>query len=186
MGERERIAIFIDGGNFYHRLKEASLPAGTRFSYLRPVAFLRRDRTVVAKRYYIGIVRNHDHTDRSQRLVEQQQRSLSKLEGEGFGVERGRIEYDHKIREMGVDVKIAVDLLLGAVDDRYRTAVLVSSDTDLIPVIKLHLERGKRVEYVGFSRKPSLGLVAESTETILLRPEDLASLSVVDRETKVA
>jgi uncharacterized LabA/DUF88 family protein len=170
---KERVAIYIDGGNFYRRLHETGIPRGARFDYSALVHFLTRGRALVTKRYYIGIVRNHDHSAKSQQLVDGQQNFLSKLEAEGFVIERGRIVYDHKIREKGVDVKIAVDLIVGATEDLYDTAIVVSSDTDLIPAIRHVVSKGKKVEYAGFSARPSLGMTRESSLTILLLPEDI-------------
>jgi uncharacterized LabA/DUF88 family protein len=57
-----------------------------------------------------------------------------------------------------VDVKIAVDLLTSAYEDSYDTAILLSSDTDLIPAIQKVRVLGKAVEYIGFAHRPSLGL----------------------------
>ena len=61
------------------------------------------------------------------------------------------IEY-RRSREKGIDVKMAVELIAGAIDNKYDTAIIVSSDTDLIPAIDWVRKRlKKRVEYVGFS-----------------------------------
>lgn len=106
-------------------------------------------------------------------MVESQQKLLSGLENNGYEVKRGRIVYDNKIREKGVDVQIAIDLVIGAVEDSYDTAIIVSSDTDLIPAIKYVRLKGKRVEYVGFSSTPSLGMIKESDDRILLLKEQL-------------
>ncbi|MGH8930014.1 MAG: NYN domain-containing protein [Egibacteraceae bacterium] len=38
-------------------------------------------------------------------------------------------------REKGIDVQIAVDLVMGAVNDAYDCAVVFSADTDLIPAL---------------------------------------------------
>ncbi len=137
------------------------------------INFLLRKRTLVSKAYYIGVVRNHDQTEQSQRMVEDQQKFLAKLEAEGFGIKRGRIVYDHKIREKGVDVQLAIDLVIGAAENQYDTAIVVSSDTDLIPAIRYVRSKGKQVEYVGFSTHPSLGMAKESSLSILLLPEDI-------------
>ena len=168
-----RVALFIDGGNLYQRLRDAGVPKRTRFDYSALVTLLLRNRRLISKTYYVGIVRNHDHTTKSQAMVEGQQKFLGKLEAEGFTIKRGRIVYDHKIREKGVDVQIAIDLIVGAIEDQYDVAMVVSSDTDLIPAIRYVRGRGKVVEYVGFSAKPSLGMARESTMSILLLPEDL-------------
>lgn len=169
-----RVAIYIDGSNFYNRLRDAGISKGIRFDLSALSTFLLRGRQLVSKRYYVGIVRNHDHTEKSQRLVMEQQKFLSGLETERFVVNRGRIVYDHKIREKGVDVKLAVDLVIGAADDLYDVAVVVSSDTDLIPAIQyVRRYKNKQVEYVGFAAKPSLGMARESSLSVLLLPEDL-------------
>jgi uncharacterized LabA/DUF88 family protein len=58
----------------------------------------------------------------------------------------GRPVYEEK----GVDVALAVDMLTGAFEDRYDTAVLVSSVGDFKPAVEAVRRYGKRVEYVFF------------------------------------
>lgn len=81
--------------------------------------------------------------------------------------------YDNKIREKGVDVQIAIDLVIGVAENSYDTAIVVSSDTDLIPAIKYVRSKGKIVEYVGFPHAPSFGMIKESDYRILLLKEQL-------------
>ena len=137
----------------------------------------------VSKRYYIGSVRNHDNSEKSEQMVVSQQKFLGGLEHEDFSIKRGRIVYDHKIREKGVDVKLAVDLIVGAVDNLYDTAIVVSSDTDLLPAIRYVQFKGKKVEYVGFAKEPSLGMANECDLAVLLLPEDIQKLTVVEQGT---
>ena len=95
--------------------------------------------------------------------------------------------YDHKIREKGVDVQIAIDLIVDAIEDRYDTAMVASSDTDLIPAIRYVRGKGKVVEYVGFSTHPSLGMTKESSLSILMLPEDIQRFADGgEAETRVA
>lgn len=82
-----------------------------------------------------------------------------------------------KIREKGTDVKIAVDLVVGAFENKYDTAILVSSDTDLIPAIRYLRHKKKKLEYVGFSHTPSFGMQKNADLSILLRPEDVEKFS---------
>src|SRR3989344_3516256 len=136
---KEKVAVYIDGSNFYHYLKdeEISFPKGVKFDFKAFVDFLVNNRNCISKRYYTGIFRNVNHSPKSQDLVRGQQKFLSEIEKDGFVVKRGRIMYDSgKTREKGTDVKIAIDLIIGAVDNLYDTAILVSSDTDLVPAIK--------------------------------------------------
>jgi len=109
-------------------------------------------------------------------MVESQQKFLTGLESNGYEIKRGRIVYDNEIREKGVDVQIAIDLVIGAVEDSYDVAIVVSSDTDLIPAIKYVRSKGKTVEYVGFSNTPSLGMIKESDDRILLLKEQVEAL----------
>jgi uncharacterized LabA/DUF88 family protein len=55
------------------------------------------------------------------------------------------IEWD-KGEEKGIDVLLALGLVLGAIRDEYDVAVVVSGDTDLVPAIDATLDVGKRVE----------------------------------------
>lgn len=68
-------------------------------------------------------------------------------------IKKGITEIEHKrSREKGIDVKLAVDLMAGSIDGKYDTAIVVSSDTDLVPAIDWVRKRyKKRVEYIGFS-----------------------------------
>jgi uncharacterized protein (TIGR00288 family) len=76
-------------------------------------------------------------------------------------------------QEKGVDVQIAVDLLVAAYENIADRIILISSDTDLIPAIRKAQTMGKIVEYIGFSHKKSIALVAECRESRLLNIDDL-------------
>jgi uncharacterized LabA/DUF88 family protein len=176
MFKREKVVVYIDGGNTYRRLKESGVPEkDMMFDYSNFVQYLIGNRQLVSKRYYIGVVKNADNTEKGEKMVKSQQKFLSGLETENFDIKRGRIMYDnHSVREKGVDVKLAVDLVVGASDDLYDTAIIISSDTDLIPAIKYIIKaKNKKVEYVGFSNNPSFGLLKESTERRLFSKTDL-------------
>jgi uncharacterized LabA/DUF88 family protein len=178
----ERACIYIDGSNFYGYLKdkEVSFPKGTGFDFGAFADFLTSGRTCISKRYYTGVFRNVDGSTRSAQLVKGQQKFFAKLERhDGFVVKRGKILYDSgRVREKGTDVKIATDLIVGAVDDIYDTAILVSSDTDLIPAIQYVRYRKKKLEYVGFSHAPSLGIQKYASLTRLLLSSDIERFKV--------
>ena len=102
-----------------------------------------------------------------------QQKLISNLQKSGFKIGFGHMLKTDRYHEKGVDVLMAVDLLIGAYEDLFDTAILVTSDTDLIPAIDKVRERGKKIEYVGFSHKPSYALIAHSDIRRLLLKEDL-------------
>lgn len=176
--KNERIAIYIDGSNTYNKLKSFGLPEeGKRFDFSAFVSHIVGKRELISKRYYVGIVRNHDNSDKGEVLARKQQQFLETLRSAGFEIKPGKIMYDSgRIREKGVDVKLAVDLVIGASDNLYDTAVVVSSDTDLIPAIKYVLNgKKKKVEYIGFAGAPSLGMIKECSTQRLFAKEDLIS-----------
>jgi len=176
MFNNKRVAVYIDGSNFYHYLKdkEISFPRGVKFNFRAFVDFLIGGRKCVSKRYYTGIFRNVDNSQKSLELVKGQQKFLAGLEKDGFIIKRGRIMYDSgRTREKGTDVKIAADLIIGAIDNLYDTAILVSSDTDLIPAIEYTKYRKKNLEYVGFSHAPSFGIQKCANFSRLLLPSDI-------------
>ena len=108
-------------------------------------------------------------------MVESQQKFLQKLQDSGITLERGRIVYDHKPREKGIDVKMAIDIVLGVVNNEYDSVVLISSDTDLMPAIKYVQSKGKKIEYVGFSHRFSNALLNSANEKRLLASSDVQS-----------
>src|SRR3989338_619243 len=166
MDKKERVAVYIDGGNTYRRLKDLGIPEKlARIDYSAFIEHLVGERVLVSKRYYIGIVRNVDGSEKAEKMVKNQQTFLNSLKAEGFEVKHGRIMYDDgNIREKGVDIKLAVDLVIGATDNLYDTAIVISSDTDLIPAIKYVCKAKKKsLEYIGFGSSPSLGMIKESS-----------------------
>ncbi|MEK7134465.1 MAG: NYN domain-containing protein [Patescibacteria group bacterium] len=174
--KKNRVAIYFDGSNTYNRLKRLGLPEKEkRFNFSKFASHLCGERELVSKRYYVGIVKNHDGSENGDLRVRKQQKFLDGLRTEKFDVKPGRIMYDgNRIREKGVDVKLAVDLVVGAASNLYDVAIVVISDTDLIPAIK-YVRNGtkKIIEYVGFAGLPSIGLVKESDFQRLFSKEDL-------------
>ncbi len=175
-----KIAVYIDGSNFYKYLKdkEISLPKGKKFNFKKFVNYLVGSNECISKRYYVGIMRNYDKSENSQKLIKGQQKFLAKMKNDGFIIKEGKIIYDSgKIREKGTDVKIAVDLVVGASDDLYDKAILISSDTDLIPAVNYLKYKNKDLEYIGFSHAPSLALIKHSNFSRLLSREDVFNFS---------
>jgi uncharacterized LabA/DUF88 family protein len=175
--KKERAAVYIDGSNFYNYLKdgEVNFPNGVKFDFKNFVDYLvGNERECISKRYYTGIFRNFDGSKKSQELVSGQQKFLTNIEKDGFVIKRGRImPIGGVYKEKGTDVKIAVDLIVGAEKDLYDTAILVSSDTDLIPAIRHIKYKNKKLEYVGFAHAPSLGIQKYANFSILLLPKDI-------------
>ena len=67
-------------------------------------------------------------------------------------------------------------MLVATYENLCDRIILVSSDTDLEPAINKTKQKGKVVEYVGFSHKASVAMVRFCSESTLLRKEDLGKL----------
>lgn len=169
-----RVIVLIDGSNFYHRLEEIGVYNQLKFDYYQFANHLSRGRKIVWRNYYVGVVRARPDDKKAQELRRNQQKLFATLRKAEFSLYFGYLlKSDKKYHEKGVDVNIAVDLLVGAYEDQYDTAILVSSDTDLLPVILKVRQLGKKVEYVGFGHKPSLAMIANCDFSKLLDKEDL-------------
>jgi uncharacterized LabA/DUF88 family protein len=178
--QSKRVAIYIDGSNFYHKMKDLEFLNLTKFNYRGLADWLALGREVVSYRYYVGVVRTGVDSIKGQELRKEQQRLFAHLSSahQGFAIKRGYLmENNGKYHEKGVDVKIAVDLLVGAYDNLYDAAIVLSSDTDLIPAIKKIKHLGKEVEYIGFAHNPSLALQKHATLSRLLIKEEIEPFS---------
>ena len=170
----EKVAVYIDGSNLYYKLKDLKVENTTEFSYKGLSDFLSRERQIVSIRYYVGVVKVKNDSIKASSMRQEQQRLFSNLEKQGICIKRGYLmESNGKFHEKGVDVKIATDMIIGAYENYYDTAILISSNTDLIPAIKHIKYLNKKIEYVGFSHAPSFGLQKNVDISRLLIREDI-------------
>ncbi len=174
-----RVAIYVDGANFYLTALKPLDIKDADFDYERLILILANGRDVskFGKRFYIGTVPEKEGDADSKAAISRQTTLFSRLRDNDWeirtSIHKKKIEtipIDYKVkdyknfqnlgiksftfekyREKGIDVKLATDLIVGSIDDQYDVAVVVSSDTDLIPAIDCVRNRGKKVEYVGFS-----------------------------------
>lgn len=181
-----RVQIFIDGGNFHHLALIPLGIKAVEFNFDAFAGFLADGRTITenGKRFYIGTVRERMGDERSKRAMARQTQLFNILKKTAWQIKTSklrerteRVVVDSRVtdfqrirragitevvyqtfREKGIDVKIATDLIAAALDDKYDVAVIVSSDTDLVPMIDwIRFRFKKKVEYVGFSIPDKLG-----------------------------
>lgn len=169
----QRCFVIIDGSNFYHKLKELKFSNLLQFNFSEFAKYLCGNNKLTRKVYYVGAVREDPKVPETKKILADQQRLLARLKQQGFNYSLGYLLKTDRYHEKGVDVNIAVDILVGAYQNNYDRVVLVSSDTDLLPAILKAIEKGKIVEYVGFSHQPSLALIKNCSESRLLKKEDL-------------
>ena len=172
----ERCLILIDGSNFFFKLKSLGLHNLLSFNFTAFSNLLCRDSSLVGATYFVGKVKT-DGTEKTKKLQANQQKLLTHLMQHNYHYALGYLMKSAGVfHEKGVDVDIAVSILVAAYEDVADRIILVSSDTDLLPAIKKAQERGKSVEYIGFSHQPSLALVARCKKSRLLDKADLQGL----------
>lgn len=173
MSKKERIYVYIDGGNLYHNLKQTGYNS-MDFNFKKFVESFVEDRKLEGVRYYIGQIKPKDGDEKSQNLHKHQQILFERLKKAGFYIVRGHIRQIGKIfTEKGVDVRIGIDLVEGAYEDRYDRAILISSDGDLAPAVEMVTRKGKKVEIVGFEHKPSYSLIQKTNTYHSVKKHDL-------------
>jgi uncharacterized LabA/DUF88 family protein len=200
----ERVAIFVDGGNFHHlAIKKLSIDE-SKFDFDAYAQNLVNGRTLVSKAYCTGTVRAVPGDQRALAALAKQTTFLTKLAKGKWGVETSKLQRRDEVlpiddrvngykrlrllglksikytrdREKGIDVKIAVDILMGAANNTYDCAIIVSSDRDLLPAITCARRQfGKRVEYIGFSipdpRNPKDPQKASNPTIALMKNSDI-------------
>lgn len=175
---KKRCMILIDGSNFYFKLKSLQLSHLLSFDFSSFANFLTHKGKITRCVYYIGAVKT-DGSHKTQKLFNAQRRLLASLRKHKFEFTLGYLlKSKGKFHEKGVDVNIAVDILVATYENLCDHIILVSSDTDLLPAILKAKEKGKTIEYVGFSHEASLAMVANCTESRLLKREDLESFFI--------
>jgi len=165
--------ILIDGSNFYFKLKDLGLHDLLQFDFSGFVKMLSGDQIVAHATYYVGKVRT-DGSEKSRQLQADQQKLLIHLKKHVIRYSLGYLmKSEGEYHEKGVDVNIAVDMLVAAYENLCDRIILVSSDTDLLPAVLKAKEKGKTVEYIGFSHKPSVAMVAQCSISRLLTKQNL-------------
>lgn len=173
--KKHRVAVFIDGSNLYFKLRTL-IPHKMDFihyHYRELINWLvEPDQRLVYAGYYVGVVRDTKRTKdhgKTLELVKNQQKLFEQLRHAKLDIVKGYLlERDGRYFEKGVDVRLAVDIVTMAQAKRYDTAVILSSDTDLIPAIQAAQSLKRRVTYVGFEHQLSLALIRYADRTRLL------------------
>ncbi len=177
MNQKERIAIFIDGSNVYHNLKNLFPDKKSfDFNFEKFTNYLVKDRFLFKIYYYnapLDIMQDKEKYIKQQKFFDKIKR-ITNFVFVMCRMQKRKIG-DKTIYEVKEDdIHLAVDMVKSACNDDYDIAVLVSSDGDFVPAIKAVIEKGKKVENIGFENKFSYHLQQESTIFFKLKKEILA------------
>lgn len=175
----KRVAIFIDGNNFYHGLKYIYKDSKKliEFNFNKFSNFLAKNRKIVNIFYY------NAQLDKSKNLgkYESQQRFFNKLRKiPNFNLVlckllkrkiKGTKKHYYVLKED--DIHMAVDMVEGASDDDFDIAIVVSGDGDFVPAVKSVKKRKKIVENIYFRKTSSRNLKQHCDKSLKLTKEIL-------------
>lgn len=189
--------VYIDGQNFLYKAADVLIESKKirekqdlhTFSFRSLIEDLLGEKGIEIRFYGTRLRRYQEPTDiakKSKIMVDSQRRLRNTLNAQDvLFIESGKLKLrdgdicktcgkqDARFQEKGVDVRIAVDMIVDACDDEAQKLVLVSSDTDLLPAVQNVIARGKDVVYVGFSDKLTKAIVATATETQIIRDAEI-------------
>lgn len=179
--------LYIDGQNFLGKLKDVfdagkvPLPDWGKYDFMGLLNGALEGIKINEYRIYLAKIHFHEDTPgKSKELIEERRRLKAWLEKQGFQYHRAgnvraypgkwhRGEKSLSFREKGVDVRIAVDMVVDACDKVASTMILASSDSDYQPAVKEIIKRGAQCIYLGFEQRPNKGLIYTTSRAILIR-----------------
>ncbi|MBJ7613571.1 MAG: NYN domain-containing protein [Candidatus Dormibacteraeota bacterium] len=176
----ERVAVFVDGSNFYHACREnlgrTGVDLGAFSTWLVGV-----DRSLV-RTYYYNCPLPPDEPEQKRTA---QQRFFGALARAPYlEVRLGRLSPTdvycpacgttvRRYVEKGVDMRIGVDMLSLASRGLFDVAVLVSGDGDLAEAVRAVKELGKHVELAALPKGRSWELVQAADLVREITPADM-------------
>jgi len=163
--------VIIDGSNFYHKAKKLAPSIHlTNYNYKKLVETITGS-TENDIEYCVGEIKVHPNSDaKNQYLYSGQQALFHTLQQQGIVVKKGFMLKNQGIyHEKGVDVRIATDIVRGALKNEYGTCYIITSDSDILPAVETAIEAGKKIVYVAFERTVvSKALAINCSETFFI------------------
>jgi uncharacterized LabA/DUF88 family protein len=133
----ERIAVYVDGANAYFAQKEA---LNWWIDWPSFLEWVQRDKELVSARWYQSYRRTPEP---------EQERFLHHLTIVGYAVRKKVLKsiYDRESGQNSVKGNLNIELVIDALTDapHYDTILLVTGDSDFVPLVEALRSRGKRV-----------------------------------------
>jgi uncharacterized LabA/DUF88 family protein len=133
----ERVAIYVDGANVYFAQKEA---LGWWIDWPRFLDAMREGKELASAHWYQAYRGNPEP---------EQDRFLHHLILVGFSVRKKVLKsiYDRQTGDTTLKGSLDIDLTIDALTevDHYDSAILVTGDSDFVPLVEALQARGKRV-----------------------------------------
>lgn len=151
---QDTVAIFIDGSNLYHALRENSGRTDLNFGeFVKKLCGSRR----LYRTYYYNVLQEQSQYPEGYR---EQQEFLDAMRKTPYmEVRLGHTKLRQGVPvEKGIDIMLATDLLMYGFQRLFDVAILVSGDGDFAYALQTAKNMGKHVEVAYFERNVSKDL----------------------------
>ncbi len=198
MGKKKKTILYIDGENFLFKAADI-LRAQRKIRHKSDIInfyFSRLAQSALAEfsvdeiRFYAARVHLYDNDaeieKKSRTIIESQRRLKRCLTNDNVNfIFSGNVRLQDTVpakkgkpakyifKEKGTDVQLAIDVLGAVYDSKVDTVLLLSSDSDMQPVVREVRARGGKIVYIGFEEAPNLGLSNRCHQTVLLRKSEI-------------
>lgn len=177
-----KVEIFVDGTNFH--ISRRGSGSHFRIDLNLLATRLSRGYHFVKLRYYTSPL-----PDSRSEAYRAQQRFFAELQqSRRIELVLGRHEprYDSMTGrryhvEKETDVNLAVDMVVGAFEDRYDVAMLVAGDTDYVRAVRAVQERGKRLVWCHLPAQKHTDHLAQISDVMLELDEKLLRTCAIPR-----
>jgi uncharacterized LabA/DUF88 family protein len=157
----ERVAIFIDGSNLYNNLKKRHI----KIKFQNIIKILSRFGQIIDIFYYTArldpeydkerFLKHERFLDKISRIKNLKVVICNLRKASSTGRKRYIIKRD--------DIRLANDMLVGAYEDFYDTAIIVSGDEDFVPIIHT-IQRLKKKSINAYFPRSSSYLLRKATD----------------------
>lgn len=174
-----RVAIFIDGNNFYYGLRRLY----GKNKRLKNFDFNNFSNFLANKKNLVGIFYYNAELDKDNNLKKYESQkeffeTLKKIPNFHLVLCKllkrnitGTNKFYYIIKED--DINMAVDMVEGACEDNFDIAIVVSGDGDFVPAVKAVQRKNKTVENIYFKNSSSRNLKTHCNKSIQLTKEIL-------------
>ena len=197
-----KLIIFVDGSNLYHSLVETGFKPG-KVDYHKLFEKISNIKNPIVRFYIAALTKDFTEKERSSQqtffsnlrknpnlsihfgklqktrnTVFQQTLVIKSLGFCNKCLEKAGLLLSafspSSFKEKGVDVKIAIDLVIMAEKNEFNTAILLSGDTDLVPAVE-HSTKNKKVINAYFDLTSGKMLREASSSTFRITKETITS-----------